>query len=280
MPDEPTTESATEAATEPAGATRFDGADLGRAQFEATNLSGARFEASDLSHAVFRDCDLRGVRIVDSWLTDIEISGLLGRTVVNDVDVTAVIEAELDRRAPERVPAREAETADELRAAWQQIQDSWQATMERARRLPQSAWYERVNGEWSLLETLRHLVFVVDAWLSRPVLDEPAPFHHLGLTHSSHPPEAAAALGIDLAARPTLDEVVAVVTDRSALMDRVLDGLTDADTGRLCLRSPAPGYPEEPRTVRACIGVVLREHAEHLRYARRDLAELEAGRAG
>lgn len=241
---------------------------------DGADFSDARFTGADFSNARFRDCDLRGVRITDSWLIDIAISGLLGRTVVNDVDVTAYVEAELDRRSPERLQARLAETPDELRAAWRLIMDSWDETVARSR--PGALWSQRVDGEWSLVETLRHLIFATDAWLSGPVLDEPAPFHPLGLPHSSHPPEAAAALGIDPEVAPDLDEVLAVRAERTALMTEVLAGLTAAEAERICLRPPAPGYPEEPRTVRQCLKVVLEEEAEHLRYARRDLAALEA----
>jgi hypothetical protein len=46
--------------------------------------------------------------------------------------------------------------------------------------------------------------------------------------------------------------------------------------GRLCRRSPAPGYPDEERTVIDCIAVVMDEEIEHYRFAVRDLAVLEA----
>jgi hypothetical protein len=42
------------------------------------------------------------------------------------------------------------------------------------------------------------------------------------------------------------------------------------------MRSPAPGYPEEPRVVGECLGVVMEEECEHHRFATRDLAVLEA----
>jgi len=61
-----------------------------------------------------------------------------------------------------------------------------------------------------------------------------------------------------------------------AVMRRIVTGLTDAGLGRLCQRSPAPGYPDEQRTVIDCISVVLDEEIEHYRFAVRDLAVLEA----
>ena len=46
--------------------------------------------------------------------------------------------------------------------------------------------------------------------------------------------------------------------------------LTDADLGRGCLRSPAPGYPEEERPVAECLAVVMDEEIEHYRFAARE----------
>ena len=147
---------------------------------------------------------------------------------------------------------------------------------ERAGRLPAAELAEQVNEEWSFEQTLRHLVFITDAWARRTVLDEPMPYHPLGLPQSWYPPEDAAALGIDLTARPSYAEILAARADRMAVMRRIVAGLTDDGLGRLCQRSPAPGYPEEERTVAECVGVVLEEEIEHHRFAVRDLAVLEA----
>ena len=39
-------------------------------------------------------------------------------------------------------------------------------------RLPAAALDQQVSEEWSFAQTLRHLVFITDAWASRTVLDE------------------------------------------------------------------------------------------------------------
>ena len=62
-----------------------------------------------------------------------------------------------------------------------------------------------------------------------------------------------------------------------ATMRDVLDGLTEAGLDRSCSRKPAPPYPDQEYVVRRCLNVVLKEEAEHHRYAVRDLAVLEAG---
>jgi DinB superfamily/Pentapeptide repeats (9 copies) len=242
-----------------------------------TEFRGARFDVADLRGARFTDCDLTGVTIRDGWLVDVSISGYLSNLTVNGVDVTDFVSAELDRRHPERVQLREGRSADDVRAIWDTIEQLWAGAVERAGRLPAAALAEQVSEEWSFEQTLRHLVFITDAWASRTVLDEPMPYHPLGLPQSWYPPEEAAALGIDLAARPGYAEILAARADRMAVMRRIVAGLTDDGLGRLCQRSPAPGYPDEERTVAECVSVVMEEEIEHYRFAVRDLAVLEAG---
>jgi DinB superfamily/Pentapeptide repeats (8 copies) len=237
---------------------------------------GARFDVADLRGARFTDCDLTGVTVRDGWLVDVSISGYLSNVTVNGVEISGFVAAELDRRHPERVQLREVRTAADFRAMWDTIEGLWAEATERAERLPARALMEQVNEEWSFAETLRHLVFITDAWASRPVLDQPRPYHPIGLPQSWYPAADAAALGIDLAAKPSYADILAARADRMAVMRRIVTGLTDEDLGRLCQRSPAPGYPEEARPVAECIAVVMDEEIEHYRFATRDLDVLAA----
>ncbi len=244
---------------------------------ETDAFQGASFKVADLRGARFVDCDLSGVKIVDGCLVDVDISGYVERLVVNGVDVTDYVDAELNRRHPERVQLREVQDADGFRAMWDTIERLWSDAVGRAERLPESARHERVAGEWSFTETLRHLVFVTDSWVSRPILDEERPYHPLGLIQSWYADADAAALGIDLTADPSYAEVLKLRADRMALVRRTVDALSDADLGRECSRTPAPGYPDGPRPVAECLAVLMEEESEHYRYAVRDLAVLEAG---
>ena len=247
------------------------------ADYDSTDaFRGASFTGVDFTGADFRDCDLRKVKITDSWLVNVNVSGLVSNFVVNDVDVTAFVAGELDRRFPERVQLREMRRAGEYRAMWDTIKRLWSETGARPGRLPEFALSLRVDEEWSFVETLRHLVFATDAWAVRTILDEPMPYHPLGLPHSSYPPADAAALGIDTDARPSLAEVMEVRQNRVAVVSAIVGGLTDADLERVCARLPAPGYPEETRSVGRCLRVIMQEECEHRRYAVRDLAALEA----
>lgn len=243
--------------------------------YESTDLfRGGSFVAADFTGARFRDCDLRKVRIVDSWLTDVQLSGYIEKVVVNDVDVTEYVEAELDRQNPERLQVRQMKTAEEYRAAWARIEELWTQTVAQFEALPDEAREQRVDDEWSLSETLRHLVFAIDAWAGSSVLDEDRPYHRLGLTHSGYPPADAADLGIEVDASPSFAEVRQARASRQAVVRAILDGLTDAGLDRMCERKPAPLYPDGAHSVGTCLRVVMKEECEHRRYIVRDLAVL------
>jgi hypothetical protein len=139
-----------------------------------------------------------------SGLKVVDCGGDFERVVVNDVDVTMYVEAELDRQHPLRRLAREAASPNDYRTTWDAIETLWAATLERARRLPEVKLHERVDGEWSLVETQRHLLFASDAWLGNAVLEEQAPHHPLGFPAGGMPAYQAAQLGLTLDATPTL----------------------------------------------------------------------------
>ena len=237
----------------------------------------ARIHLSDLAGLEIRDCEVSGLKIVDCYGSDVYLGGDFERLVVNDVDVTAYVKAELDRQHPTRVLARDAASPDDYRAAWDAVETLWEATLDHARTLPEAMLHEQVNGEWSFVETQRHLLFASDAWLGNAVLEEQAPYHQLGLPAGGMSPDASSKLGLIREATPTLDQVLEPRRARMATMRRVVDGLTEAKLDRVCGRKPADPYPDEEYVVRRCLKVVLKEEAEHHRYALRDLAVLEAG---
>ncbi|MGZ4726790.1 MAG: DinB family protein [Acidimicrobiales bacterium] len=227
-------------------------------QFVEADFSGARFHGVIFSN----------VEISDAWLSDVGISGLVRGLSVNGIDVTDYVEAELDRRHPERLLLTPDDPAG-ARLAWRTIEDFSAATLDRARALPPHQLDVSVNGEWSFVETLRHLVFATDRWIVGPVLGDPNPFHRLG--RPNDPLDEVPAGRFDVDARPTLDEVLAV---RSQRMDRVADlvELLDADELDRDVTSPNGGAT----TVGSCLHVVFREEWWHDQYANRDLAILES----
>jgi len=244
---------------------------------ETDQFTGARFRLCDFTGAEIRDADVSGLKIVDCYGADVSLGGDFRRLRVNDVDVTDYVEAELDRLHPVRPLAKSATSPDDYRAAWDAVESMWAGTVERARRLPEAALQQRVDDEWSFVETQRHLLFAADAWLGSCVLEEDAPYHPLGFPSSNMPDEEAAKMGLTLAAPTTLDEVLGARRVRMDSMRRVVDALTEAELDRVCSRKPADPYPDREYVVRRCLTVVLQEEAEHHRYATRDLTVLEAG---
>lgn len=237
---------------------------------------GARIHLCDLAGLEIRDCEVSGLKVVDCYGGVVYLGGAFDRVVVNDVDVTTYVESELDREHPARRLARQATSPSDYRTTWDAVEALWAATLERARLLPEERLHERVDGEWSLVETQRHLLFGGDAWLGNAVLEEHAPYHPLGFPYGGMPADQAAQLGLTLDATPTLDEVLAPRRRRMATMRRVVEELTEAELDRTCGRKPAEPYPDQEYVVRRCLKVVLKEEVEHHRYAVRDLAVLES----
>ena len=230
-----------------------------------------RFDDEDLAGAEFRECDLSGARLVGVVMQNVEIDGLVTNLTVNGVEVMPYVEAELDRRHPVRLLIRSEEPGD-LRKAWRQLGDDWATTIERVRSMPEGSEHDGVDGEWSMVETLRHLVFVHDSWFRRCVLGLTEPFTAMGLASPFVPGQEE--LGLDQSTRPGLDEVL-IVRDRQA--SEVEAWLAEGTPERLA--QPAPDDDRWPpyakgRRVQQCLGTVLNEEWEHHRFCVRDLDKL------
>lgn len=233
-------------------------------EFEG-DLAGAVFWGADMRGARFRDVDLTGASISHAWLVDVDIDALVDRVVINGVDVTAYVN-EHDPWYPLRTMLRPADLVG-MRDTWSVLQREWDATLDAAQALPGDALHERVNGEWSVVETLRHLVFAMDKWVTAPVLGRP--FAPIGLTNTGSIDFPFP--GIDRASNPSLADAVAVRADRSARFAELLDASTPEG-----LERTVDVLENGPHPVRECIFTVFEEEFWHLRYARRDLATLGA----
>ncbi|MBT0771500.1 DinB family protein [Kineosporia sp. J2-2] len=238
-------------------------------EFAGVKLTDARVHDVQVARASFWKVRMRGV-----WVDRVEIDGEIQGLRVNGVDVGPLIEAELDRRHPQRALMRPTD-ADGFRQAWDILETLWAGTVERARALPPHLLHERVDDEWSFVETLRHLLFATDIWVGRAVLGEPRPWHPLSLPFDEMDPDPD--VPWDRAARPGLDEVLALRAQRAATVRRVLDGLTPDRLAAHTEPVDGPGYPPADRyPVAECLGTVLNEEWEHRLYAERDLAVLTA----
>jgi len=232
-----------------------------------------RFDDEDLTGAEFRECDLSRARLVGVVMQDAEIDGLVTNLVVNGVEVMPYVEAELDRRHPVRLLIRSHEPVD-LREAWRQLRDDWTTTTERVRCMPKNSEHHGVDGEWSMVETLRHLVFVHDSWFRRCVLGVTEPFTAMGLGPPFVMDQEESEL--DPFARPSLDEVLAV---RNRQASDVEAWLAEVTLDQLARTAPVPDDDRWPpyakgRTVRQCLRTVLDEEWAHHGFCKRDLDKL------
>lgn len=234
-------------------------------EFEDRNLAGSRFVRCDLSGSVLRGVVADGMEIDSPWLLEGD-----GSLVVNGVDVTGFVDAELDRRFPGRA-LRAAEGPDGLRAAWSAVQAAWAATIARAQALPEGSLDVSVAGEWSFAQTLRHLVMATDVWLTRTAIGSDEPLHPIGQPNVEYESDGGDP-AVFSEREPTFERVLEVRADR---VDRVTDFLSAVTEEELSAERRNPWGSDYPETVLSCIRTILEEEWEHLRYAVRDLETIE-----
>jgi len=166
-----------------------------------------------------------------------------------------------------------ADSPQGLADAWTMIEDQWRGTVARVTHLPEPVLHERVNGEWSFVQTHRHLVLVTDCWLRRMVKGIAQPYHPWGLGGSWL--TSPRRWGLDPDADPSVDQMLALRRER---MDEVRDAVvraTPKELERNCIPPDSPGHPRKDHTVLECLHVILKEEWQHHRYAIRDLEVLE-----
>jgi hypothetical protein len=251
----------------------FGADDLSGSTFDWTDLSGSTFRAASLSDVTIRGTDLHRVRMRGVELYDVDITGDVQGLRINGIDVTDHLAEQMRLRHPDLALMRPDDPAG-FRSAWTLLESQWDGTVERARRLPPERLHERVDDEWSFVETLRHLSFATAAWVLRAVEGDPTPWHPLDLPWDEAP--SGRGFPRDLDARPPLEEVLELRASRQAAVRRVLDGLTD-DALAAEVTPPDDGSWPPARTfpVKECLSIVLNEEYWHRQYAERDLAVLE-----
>lgn len=215
--------------------------------------------------ARIREVDLTGARLRGVILAGAQIDGDIRGLVVNGVDVEPLLRAELDRRHPERVLMRSGDPASLWDAATR-LHELWDQTLDRIRALSPALRSVRVDDEWSALETLRHLVYIHDAWFSRGILGATRPFHPMGIASSAKTDPAAVGL---VGGEYPLEQIEPVWTDQyiellGFLDDASADDLDASDDGL------APGD---------AIRHILAEQWEHRRFCERDLDQLPRDQA-
>ncbi len=233
----------------------FEGATFVKASFK-----GATLRFSDVSGVTMRGVDVGGLDIDSHDL-------FFGSLFVNGVDVVPLVDAELDRQFPGR-ELQKAQTPEGLREGWVAVQSAWQTSVAGT---PPGLFDAHVEDEWSLAQTLRHLILATDTWLRGGILRMQQPFHEIGLIFTG-----ADEMGFDMSVfrvnPPVHEEILAVRAERQHM---VTDFLAKATAELLAEERGAPwGGDDWHPSVGDCVRVILEEEWAHLRYIRRDLARL------
>lgn len=233
-------------------------------------FAGATFLRTSFRGATLRGCDIGEVTVRGTELNGLDLDShdlAFGTLLVNGVDVVPFVEAELDRLFPGRALSR-SRTPDGLREGWAAAQDAWQATLEAT---PPELVDAHVPDEWSLAQTLRHLILATDAWLGGGIHGEHQPFHEIGLLFTG-----AAEMGVDTSMLrtdiPSFDEILTVRAEHQQRVTRFLESVSPAQLDEE--RADPWGSTGWRPTVGDCLRTILEEEWAHLRYVRRDLALL------
>lgn len=235
-----------------------------RQEFSGEDFAESVFWGVDLTNVHFRDVDFTGSTMFHVMLKDVAIDGEVDGLVINGVDVTEVVN-QGDRWYPLRSLLTPSDGAAAL-DAWDLLDAHWAGALTRADALTDEQRRQSVDGEWSLIETLRHLVMAMDKWFTLPVLGQ-TEMHPIVLPNveSNDYPWP----GRDVTADPSYDEVRAVRAQRAAAFREFIASVTPDELVR-----STTVLENGEATVEQCLHVVLEEEFEHLRYAVRDLERL------
>jgi hypothetical protein len=227
-------------------------------------LKGMHVRNADLSGARLHGVNMSGVKITDAWFFNADFSGAVGNLKINGVAVWPLIDAELNRLHPERTKLKPTDPPS-LLDAWDTIDELWNKTIDRARALTPAKLHERVDREYSFVETLRHLIFATDAWLIRLVFDEPNAYHPFAVPPAWEETEES---------KPGLDDVLGVRRERRQRLRQWIESAPSAELMRMKTAPADGGHPQGQHVLLNCFHVVLDEEWCHHQYATRDLVTL------
>ena len=232
--------------------------------FERQDLSGAVFWGVKMAEARFRDTDFDKTSFFHTYWRNVEIDGEIHGLVVNGVDVTEFVNGN-DRWYPLRYQLSPSDAAG-IRASWSELHDEWSRLLALVAQATPSVAEKSVNGEWSLLDTLRHLLFVMDKWFTLPILGG-RNFDPWGLPNTES--QGTEWPGLGRMANPDFETVVRAREEQRNRFAAYIQTL-DVDT----LPTSVDVLENGAVPALMCFHVVLEEEFEHLRYMIRDLERL------
>lgn len=233
----------------------------------------ATFENQDLSGSLFREVDLSDTNFSGVSFEQAQIWGDIDGLSINSVAVAPLIAAELDRLYPEHAVLKPT-TAQGYRDAWSRLQQVWAPTLARAEALPVATQNAHVDGEWSIIQTVRHLSFAITSWLDRAILGDPSPWQALDLPWDQMPPHPDVPRDTDTSV--TFAQARGLFDASASRLTAYVDGLGEHDLAQPAHLSSNPNWPDERPDVAKCLRVILNETFWHHRFAVRDLDALAA----
>ena len=101
----------------------------------AASITASIRRGAHVEHTDLRAISFHHVRLLGLELVDVEISGEIEDVTINGVDIGPLIEAELNRRMPNRAKMHPT-TVEGFQEAWAILERLWAGTEDRARTLP------------------------------------------------------------------------------------------------------------------------------------------------
>lgn len=240
--------------------------------FREVNLGNSKFEDVNLGGASFKNVNLAGVSIRNANLVQLNIDGadVNGLTIFG-IRVDELIEAELDRKDPERASIRIHDyfnpqevrevmaRLDQLRAKFCEVLRSKDADLLATRPEPE---------EWSAIEVVRHLVGAEDDYLNHWILRNDKPYIRLGLPPSHIASELVAEMEIE--ANVDLETLLVAWENIHVGTRKFVAGVTDEELRR---ETGNPGLAK--KTVGSLLQLLAHHDLLHIRQAEAALAAAE-----
>ena len=166
-------------------------------------------------------------------------------------------------------------TPEAYRAAWADLDRLWAETVAKAQSLDEEQLHESVDGEWSFIQTLRHLAYATDLWVFAVVQGVPDPYDPLDLPFDGYE-RFPNGIRYERDACPPLADVLALRRDRVARVRAFLGQLTqERIEGTVDFESSSWPFAENFH-VGQCMSTVVNEEWHHRNFAERDLDRLIA----
>jgi hypothetical protein len=191
---------------------------------EAVRGENIRFENRDMAGAVFRNVNLHRAVFDDANINGLTIFGFR---------MDELIQAEMDRRDPERGRLRMADPYDpECVRAVLVCLDQVRAGFFSWLQATEHSYLTRRPGpaQWSVLELVRHLLFAEDLYTNRWLLKNDEPWNKLGLLPVFL---AGRADFIDVGSQPT-EDLEAILSAWAAVHARLMKFVANVTVEELC----------------------------------------------